>query len=97
MNRDVKRSGPDRVTSLPAGRTPDISNTTHIFFLPDFAKIDTICSFSFLRLSRQPVIRFELSFFDLIELVKGYKIKKSLSKLDFWMARKSQKTDFLTL
>ena len=40
-------------------RTPDISNTTHIFFLPDFAKIDTICSFSFLRLSQQPVIRFE--------------------------------------
>ena len=53
------------------------------FFLPNFAKINTIFFFSFLWISRQLVIRFEWSFFDFVELIKGYKIKKYLSKLDF--------------
>ena len=68
-----------------------------IELITNFTKIDTICSFSFLRISRQLVIRFGWNFFDFVELIKGYKTKKSLSKLDVWMARKSQKTDFLTL
>src|SRR5437868_1041410 len=63
----------------------------NLYFLnTDFA---TIYSFSFLRISQQLVIRFEYTFFDFVELIKGYKTKKSLLRLDIWMARKSQKTD----